>query len=151
MLHPSLSKVVVAVAALGASTSLAAAERPLAINPTSAAVKWGPCPALFPAGCRIAVLRGDPAKPNADVLLRVPGGYRIPPHKHTSAERMVLVSGNLRVRYQGAAARVLTPGTYAYGPAGLPHEATCTSRSRCTLFIAFEGPVDAVAVKGPIR
>ena len=128
-----------------------AQERPLAIDPAGAAIKWGPCPPVFAAGCEIAVLRGDPAKPNADVLLRVPGGFKLTAHKHTSAERMMLVSGRLRVRYQGSPARVLSAGHYAYGAAGLPHEATCLGRQRCTLFIAFEGPVDAVAVRAPIR
>jgi quercetin dioxygenase-like cupin family protein len=108
-----------------------------------APLKWGPCPPIFPAGCEIAVLHGDPAKPNADVFLRVPGGYEIPAHSHTSAERMILVAGQLRVRYQGSPATTLTLGQYAYGPAKLPHHATCLSKESCTLFIAFEGPVDA--------
>jgi len=42
----------------------------------------------------------------------------------------------------------VTPGEYAYGPAKLPHEATCTSTTPCVLFIAFEGPVDALAHAG---
>ena len=129
----------------------AAAEVPLAIDPNSAAIKWGPCPPLFAKGCQIAVLRGDPARPNADVLLRVPGGFSLPPHKHTSAERMILVSGRLRVRYQGAKERILAAGHYAFGPPGLPHEGKCLGPQRCTLFIAFEGPVDAEATKGPIE
>lgn len=137
--------------ALGITAAAHAAERPLAIHPTSSAIKWGPCPPIFARGCQIAVLHGDPAKPNADVMLRVPGGFRLPPHRHTSAERMILVSGRLRVRYQGSAPRLLTAGSYAFGPAGLPHEAVCLPGARCTLFIAFEGPVDAVPVKGPIR
>ena len=129
----------------------AAAEQSLAIGPASPAIKWGPCPPIFAKGCQIAVLHGDPSKPNADVLLRVPGGFVLPPHRHTSAERMVLATGQLQVRYAGEAARVLTPGTYAYGPAGKPHEARCISKRPCTLFIAFEGPVDADPVKGPLN
>ena len=130
---------------------IAAADTPLAINPGSSAIKWGPCPPLFAKGCQIAVLHGNAAEPNADVLLRVPGGFKLTPHRHTSAERMVLVGGRLRVRYQGSHARTLGVGHYAYGPAGMPHEAQCLGPQPCTLFIAFEGPVDAEAVKGPIR
>ena len=118
-------------------------EPPLAISAADPNLKWGPCPPLFPKGCTIAVLHGDPARPNADVFLRVPGGYRIPPHRHTSAERMILVTGRLRVKYEGAKPATLSPGHYAYGPAGSPHLATCLGRQPCTLFIAFEGPVDA--------
>ena len=112
------------------------------------ALQWGPCPAIFPSGCEIAVLHGDPAKPNADVFLRIAGGKALPAHTHTSEERMVLVSGELNVRYEGSAMTTLTPGEYAYGPANLPHEATCMSTTPCVLFIAFEGPVDALAHAG---
>lgn len=137
------------LAALGSAAI--AAEAPLAIRADSPALKWGPCPPPFARGCEIAVLHGDPARPNSDILLRVPGGFRLQPHRHTSAERMVLVGGQLRVRYKGSPARVLTPGTYAYGPAGMPHEGQCLGRQRCYLFIAFDGPVDAIPERGPIR
>ncbi len=146
-----LLKAVPAAILATAAVPVVAAEPSLAIRVTSPAIKWGPCPPLFAKGCEITVLHGDPAKPNADVLLRVPGGFVLPPHRHSSAERMVLATGQLRVRYEGEAARTLVPGTYAYGPAGKPHEARCLGRQPCTLFIAFEGPVDAEAVKGPIR
>ena len=131
--------------------TVAAAQAPLAIRADSPALKWGACPPPFAAGCEIAVLNGEPSRPNSDIMLRVLGGYRLTPHRHSSAERMVLVGGQLRVRYAGHPARVLTPGTYAYGPAGLPHEGQCLGRQRCVLFIAFEGPVDAIPVRGRIR
>ncbi len=124
---------------------------PLALAASDPSVKWGPCPPVFTKpGCEITVLHGDPAKPGADVLLRIPGGYAIPPHRHTSAERMILAEGELGVRYQGHPAASLAAGDYAYGPAGLAHEGSCTSSQPCTLFIAFDGPVDAEAVAQPI-
>jgi len=138
------------IAQLVAGAQLSAQTAPITRS-VSSALQWGPCPAIFPTGCQIAVLNGDPSKPNADVFLRVPGGYTIPAHSHTSAERMILVEGQLTVRYKGAAAAVLTPGQYAYGPASLPHEARCTGRKACTLFIAFEGPVDASAYVGSLK
>lgn len=106
-------------------------------------LQWGPCPAFLPEGCAIAVLHGDPAGPNADVFFRVPGGARIARHWHSSAERMVLVSGELRVNYDGHPAATLRPGSYAYGPARLPHTAECLGDTPCVLTIAFEQPVDA--------
>ncbi len=138
------------VAQLVAGAHLSAQTAPIT-HSVSSALKWGPCPAIFPTGCQIAVLHGDPSKPNADVFLRVPGGYKIPAHSHTSAERMILVEGQLTVRYKGAAAAVLTRGEYAYGPASLPHEARCTGGKSCTLFIAFEGPVDASPYVGSLK
>ncbi len=123
-------------------------EQALAVLASDPALKWGPCPPLFPAGCEIAVLHGDPSKANADVFLRVPSHYEIPAHWHTSAERMVLVTGELQVTYKGQPPSTLSVGNYAYGPAKLAHKATCLSAGACTLFIAFEAPVDAHTFDG---
>jgi quercetin dioxygenase-like cupin family protein len=123
-------------------------EVPLAVSAADAGLKWGPCPPIFPKGCEIAVLHGDPGKPNADVFLRVPPKYEIPPHWHTSAERMVLVSGEMKIEYSGHPASVLKVGSYAFGPAKAPHKATCADAGACVLFIAFESPVDAQPVEG---
>lgn len=121
-----------------------AGEPALAYTFKDPSLKWGPCPPFIPKGCEIAVVHGDPAKPNVDVFFKVPGGSTIPEHWHTSAERMVLVSGELTVTYQGQAATTLKKGMYAYGPAKLPHKATCAKGDPCVLFIAFESPLDAV-------
>ncbi len=118
-------------------------EAPLAKTAADPALQWGPCPEIFPTGCEIAVLHGDPAKANADLFLRVPAGYAIPAHFHSSAQRMILVTGRLEINYRGSPAAMLDPGSYAFGPAKLPHKATCLSDQACTLFIAFEEPVDA--------
>lgn len=138
-----------AVAVLALSGSFASAEGPaadpaLALTFKDPSLKWGPCPPFIPKGCEIAVLHGDPAKPNVDVFFKVPGNFTIPRHWHTSAERMVLVSGKLEVTYDGQKPTTLKPGTYAYGPAKLAHEATCAKGDPCVLFIGFESPLDAV-------
>jgi hypothetical protein len=151
------------LAALGAFSTLQAEQatgqpvakaeepaHPLALKQADPSLTWGDCPALFPPGCKIAVLHGDPAKPGADVFLRVPGGYTIPAHWHTSAERMVLVSGSLDVTYAGHPTAQLETNDYAYGPARLPHVAKCRSTAPCTLFIAFDGAVDAHPFAGDL-
>lgn len=110
-------------------------------------LKWGPCPPFLPKGCGIAVLHGDPAKDNVDVFLKLPAKSTLPLHFHTSAERMVLVAGELNVTYDGQKTALLRPGTYAYGPAKRPHKGFCASTVPCVLFIAFESPLDAVPIK----
>ena len=147
-MHKITAVAFVAASALAAATASAQPkiEAPLALRADAPSLKWGACPPIFPGACEITVLHGEPAKPNADVLLRVGPGYDLPRHRHTSAERMILLEGALRVKYDGAEAVTLSPSTYAYGPAGLPHEAKCVSKSACTLFIAFEGAVDAEPV-----
>jgi quercetin dioxygenase-like cupin family protein len=127
---------------------LFAQEPPLSWTAKDSKLKWGPCPPFLPKGCEIAALHGDPAKSNADIFFKVPANSTIPRHWHTSAERMVLVSGELHVTYDGHKTAVLKPGTYAYGPAKLPHKAECKNAGPCVLFIAFESPVDAVPSEG---
>lgn len=136
------------------SSALISADTPpqepaLALTVNDTTLQWGPCPPFMPQGCEIAVLHGDPAQANVDVFLRVPGNLALPEHWHTSAERMILVSGEMHVSYQGQETRILKPGTYAYGPAKLPHKAYCAAGSPCVLFIAFESPLDATPTASP--
>lgn len=110
-------------------------------------LEWGPCPEFIPDGCSIAVLQGNPAERNADIFFRLEPGTEVPHHLHTSAERMILVSGKFEVDYDGQDPVMMTAGTYAYGPAGLPHSARCKDEGACVLFIAFEEPVDAIPIE----
>lgn len=121
-------------------------ERSVTWTVSDPQLEWGPCPPFLPKGCGIAILRGDPAKENVDVFFRVPAKSTIPLHLHTSPERMVLVAGELHVTYDGQEKALLKVGTYAYGPAKLPHKGYCASDVPCVLFIAFESPLDAVPV-----
>lgn len=120
-----------------------AAEPAISRSISDADIPWGPCPAFFPEGCALAVLQGDPSKPNADVYFKMPGNSSFPAHWHTSAERMVLVSGELDVTYRGQPTTELKTGMYAYGPAKAVHDGRCISTDPCILVIAFEEPVDA--------
>ncbi len=130
-------------------TSIAAQVTELALTRTAkdADLKWNPCPPFLPTGCGIAVLNGDPAKNNLDVFFKIPGKSILPRHWHTSAERMILVAGELHVTYDGQKTAILKPGTYAYGPARKPHGGKCASKEPCILFIAFELPLDAVPME----
>ena len=109
-------------------------------------LEWGPCPDFMPAGCEISVLHGDPANPNVDILFKVPGDSTVPNHRHTSAERMILLSGELHVTYEGQETAIIEAGSYAYGPAERPHDAYCVPGDACVLFIAFEAPLDATPI-----
>jgi len=128
-----------------------AAEKSQTWTATDGQLKWGPCPAFLPKGCAIAILHGDPAKDNVDVFFKLPAKSTAPLHYHSSPERMVLVAGELHVTYEGQKTAVMKTGTYAYGPAKLPHKAVCASNVPCVLFIAFESPLDAVPVEGSAK
>ncbi len=124
------------------SQEINSSENSVAISANDPNLDWGPCPEFMPEGCNIAVLHGDPTKKNVDVFLKVPANSTIPKHTHTSAERMILVAGEMEVTYEGEEPQKLETGSYAYGPAKKPHNAKC-GNSPCILFIAFEEPLDA--------
>src|SRR6476660_7672684 len=73
-----VNRLIGVAAVLAIATPLAAQSPPL---------KWGPAPAVFPAGAKMAVLQGDPSKTQLfTVRLDIPKGYRVPPHFHPTDE-----------------------------------------------------------------
>jgi len=124
------------------------AESALVYSAEDKGLEWVPCPEFMPESCRVSVLHGNPANPNTDIFFKLQGNTSVPEHTHTSAERMVLVSGKLEVDYEGQQADHMTAGNYGYGPSEKPHSASCVSDEPCVLFIAFEEPIDAFPVNG---
>ena len=58
------------------------------------ALKWGPAPAVFPRGAQMAVVSGDPGAAGPFVLqLKLPNGYKVAPHFHTTDETLEVKSG----------------------------------------------------------
>ncbi|MEO8563083.1 MAG: cupin domain-containing protein [bacterium] len=90
--------------------------------------QWGPAPAVFPAGARMAVMQGNPGGAELfTVRLRFPNGYRIPPHTHPTDEHVTVISGTFLV---GMGATVdpssmlsLKPGGFVTAPANHAHYA----------------------------
>jgi quercetin dioxygenase-like cupin family protein len=140
---------VLASLVMGMFSAVQAGEPALAYSHDDVRLQWGACPAFLGAGCNIAVLHGDPAKPNTDVFFRVPADYAIPHHWHTSPERMILVSGKMTVTYDNQKSELIETGMYAFGPSKHPHKAYCEKGEPCVLFIAFEEPIDAFEVMKP--
>jgi quercetin dioxygenase-like cupin family protein len=62
-------------------------------------IKFGPAPAVFPAGAEMAVLQGDPGVAGAifTVRLRFPDGYVLPAHFHPTDEHVTVISGKFLV------------------------------------------------------
>ncbi len=59
---------------------------------------WGPAPAVFPPGARMAVVSGDPSKAAVfTVQLAMPSGYQIAPHFHPTDETVEVKKGTLLV------------------------------------------------------
>lgn len=61
-------------------------------------LSWGPAPAVFPAGAKMAVVSGDPGKAAMfTVQLSMPDGYKIPPHYHPTDEEVKVLKGTFLV------------------------------------------------------
>ncbi|CAG1065732.1 hypothetical protein BAC1_01320 [uncultured bacterium] len=70
-------------------------------------LQWTDGPFSLPAGVKSAVLEGDPTKEGPFTLrLKFPDGYRIPPHWHSSPERVTVISGTFNLG-QGEKADIL--------------------------------------------
>src|SRR5690606_4476826 len=95
------------IAGLTAVAAPVGADGSLVRLAESPELEWGHCPEFMPEGCALAVLQGNPAERNADVFFKLPSKATAPDHWHTSAERMVLVSGEMRVHYEGQDPAVL--------------------------------------------
>jgi quercetin dioxygenase-like cupin family protein len=89
-------------------------------------VKWGPAPAVFPAGARMAVMQGDPSKSDLfTVRLDLPKGYRVAPHFHPTDEYLTIISGTFLVgmgdTIDAKHSMALSPGGFATAPARQHH------------------------------
>lgn len=66
--------------------------------PSAHQLPWGPAPAVFPPGARMAVVNGDPGQAVMfTVILTFPDGYKIPPHFHPTDETVTVTQGMLLV------------------------------------------------------
>jgi quercetin dioxygenase-like cupin family protein len=90
-----LSAIAVVMVAVQVPSAQAPAPGVLYMTPDK--IAWKPVPAGLPAGAQIAVLAGDPASDGYFVLrLKMPDGYKIPPHFHPVTENTTVLSGELR-------------------------------------------------------
>src|SRR4051812_43500220 len=89
----------------GTSRPLAARPRvSLIVRSSPSSLNWGPAPASFPQGARMAVLQGNPSARELYIaFLRFPDGYELPPHTHATDEHLTVITGVFHVG-SGAAA-----------------------------------------------
>ena len=107
---------------------------------------WLPAPDFFPK-CSFTILHGEMTKPNLDLFFKIEPNTEVVNHTHKSPERMILMSGDLEVQYEGEQSRIVRAGSYLYGPANKPHKAKCLDNGPCVLFIALVETFDATVVK----
>jgi hypothetical protein len=107
-------------------------------------VKWGDAPPDLPKGAQLGVLMGDPGKPAPfAVRIKMPAGYKIPPHWHTQDENLTVLSGTF-VLHMGdtmdAPAHEMTAGAYHFLPGKMHHAAE--TKGEVVLQLHGTGPFD---------
>jgi hypothetical protein len=135
--------VTLALAFLAVAPALLAAKQD-AVFVNASDVKWGPVPPALPQGAQIAVLYGDPFKKGPFIVrLKMPDGYKIPPHWHTQDENLTVLSGTF-VLHMGdtldAPGHELTAGAYHFLPGKMHHAAE--TKGDTTLQLHGMGPFD---------
>ncbi|WKK67101.1 cupin domain-containing protein [Lutimonas zeaxanthinifaciens] len=142
----SLAFVLLTIGVNAQSHEMPETENSIATTIDNKDLEWLPAPDFFP-DCSFTILHGDITKPNLDFFFRIEPNTKVINHTHNSPERMILISGDLEVQYEGEEPVVLKAGSYAYGPGGKPHKAKCLDNGPCVLFVAMVDPFDAVPVK----
>lgn len=97
----------------------------MSLYPTTAIV-WKEGPPSLPAGAKLAVLEGDPSKEGFFTMrLRLPDGFKIPPHWHPKVEHVTVISGTFNVgmgeQFDQTATRAMPAGTFGFWPADMRH------------------------------
>lgn len=120
----------------------AAKSGPVFLN--SGELKWGDAPPMLPKGAQLAVLQGDPMKTGAFTMrLKLPEGYKIPPHWHTQDEQLTILSGTF-ILHMGdtldAPAHELGVAGFHFLPAKMHHAAQ--AKEETVVQINGNGPFD---------
>ena len=92
-------------------------------------ITYGPPPATVPPGATMAVLEGNPAGATGDYTLyvKMPNGYKIPPHWHPKRENVTVLSGTLKVgmgdKWEDGKMASFPTGSFAYLDPNMHHYA----------------------------
>jgi len=101
---------------------------------TPDALQWGAAPNALPSGAQLAVLEGNPMGPGAYTMrLKMPDGYKIPPHHHARREHVTVISGAFQVgmgdTFDAGKMNEFAPGSFAYLEPDVHHYAMAKGES----------------------
>jgi hypothetical protein len=115
-----------------------------AVTITASEVKFGPAPPTLPAGAELAVLHGDPGKKGPFAIrMKMPDGYKIPPHWHSNDEELTIVSGTFMLAMgdkAGENVHTLDAASYHFLPGKMHHSAE--AKGETVVELHGNGPFD---------
>jgi anti-sigma factor ChrR (cupin superfamily) len=111
-------------------------------------LRWTDLDPTGAPGIKVADVWGDHTKGAYGAFLKFPAGFVAPLHTHTSAIKIVVVSGTYIQTPEGKTEERLGPGSYASQPGGnYKHISACDKASECELFIQSSGKFDLKPVE----
>ena len=126
----TISCVALAVCLIGGFMVSAAAQPADAkadhIMVTPDAVKWVDAPPSLPAGAKWAVLEGNPTQAGPFAFrVKVPAGYKMPPHTHPNLEHVTVISGTFQFgmgeQFDESKVKPMPAGSLVVIPTDSPH------------------------------
>ena len=93
-------------------------------------------------GSEGAIVHVDQGTGGMDLLVRFPAGHVIAPHFHDSNERIFVAEGQLTL-HQDTGDALLNAGGFAFLPAHEIQRLSCTSKTRCTFYLSWDGKPDS--------
>jgi len=112
------------------------------------ALQWVASPRL-PKGAQVAIVYGDPRKEGHYIILaRMPAGYAVPAHWHSTTENVTVISGTFNVgmgdKLDKTRGEALGPGGFFSSGARMHHYAWTTGET--LLQVTGMGPFDVTYV-----
>ncbi|MEO6835372.1 MAG: cupin domain-containing protein [Candidatus Tumulicola sp.] len=132
---------------LPAAAANSGPSAPLIVTPSQ--LHWN-ASAELPAGGKMAVVAGDPAKAGWYVVrISLPAGAKFPPHYHGGPEYVTVLSGTFLVglgdTMNAAKMTTLPAGSYVAVPTGVHHYAM--AKDAVVLELSGPGPMTTTMVK----
>ena len=115
-------------------------------------VEWAPLELTgFDPGAEVAVLRGDLAH-GSELIVRVPAGYLIPNHNHTSAETYIWLKGEYTyIDGQSGQSAPMSGQSFISLPGNTaPHAIVCGDEP-CVFYLRYPRPFDHTVYPMPKR
>lgn len=141
----------VALSLIFSATGLAQQSAPQAVTPDQ--VHWTAGTGDM-AGAQVAVLTGDPTKPGPYVMrLKLPDGYKFPPHFHGATEYLTVLQGTFLVgvgdKPDSSKMLTLPAGSFGTMPASTHHYGMAKGETIIELW--GNGPFSMTMVKNSMR
>ncbi len=97
----------------------------------------------LPKGAEVALLRGDFGKDGVEAILRIPPGYYVPNHTHTSDELYMWISGAFTlIAHDGTRTQFSGPAYISFPGNAPPHALQCGRSAPCIFYLRYSRPFD---------